>query len=85
VQLKDARGHDSAKDGVEVNLTASGGTLRRANLTTVKGRARTNINSDVVGTVLITASSSGLIQAHVFDRKTGADSPYFWTVAAQRR
>ncbi len=60
VQLKDARGQDAAKDGVEVNLTASGGTLGRANLTTVKGRARTNITSDVVGTVLITASSPGL-------------------------
>ena len=60
VQLKDARGQDAAKDGVEVNLTASGGTLGRANLTTVKGRARTNITSDVVGTLLITASSPGL-------------------------
>ncbi len=60
VQLKGARGQDAAKDGVEVNMTASGGTLGRANLTTVKGRARTNITSDVVGTVLITASSPGL-------------------------
>ncbi len=60
VQLKDAKGRDAGKDGVEVNLTASGGTLGRANLTTVKGRARTNITSDVVGTAMITASSAGL-------------------------
>ncbi|TRZ90487.1 MAG: hypothetical protein D4R88_03525 [Methanosarcinales archaeon] len=60
VQLKDARGRDAGKDGVEVNLTASGGTLGRTNLTTVKGRARTNITSDLVGTALITASSAGL-------------------------
>ena len=60
VQLKDARGQDAAKDGVEVNLTASGGTLGRTNLTTVKGRARTNITSDIVGTAMITASSAGL-------------------------
>ncbi|MDP2840783.1 MAG: Ig-like domain-containing protein [Candidatus Methanoperedens sp.] len=60
VQLKDARGQDATKYGVEVNLTASGGTLGRANLTTVTGRARTNITSDVVGTAMITASSAGL-------------------------
>ncbi len=60
VQLKDARGQDAAKDGVEVNLTVSGGTLGRMNLTTTKGRARTNINSDIVGTAMITVSSSGL-------------------------
>ncbi|MDD5616111.1 MAG: Ig-like domain-containing protein [Candidatus Methanoperedens sp.] len=60
VQLKDARGRDAGKDGVEVNLTASGGILGRTNLTTVKGRARTNITSDVVGTAMITASSAGL-------------------------
>jgi hypothetical protein len=66
VQLKDARGQDAAKDGVEVNLTVSGGTLVRANLTTVKGRARTNITSDVVGTVLITASSPGLNQGSAY-------------------
>jgi hypothetical protein len=34
--------------------------LGRVNLTTVKGRARTKITSEVVGTVLITANSSGL-------------------------
>ncbi|VVB84588.1 Uncharacterised protein [uncultured archaeon] len=60
VQLKDAKGRDAARDGVEVNLTASGGTLGRVNLTTVNGRARTNITSEVVGTVLFTASSPGL-------------------------
>ncbi|MBU4221093.1 MAG: Ig-like domain-containing protein, partial [Euryarchaeota archaeon] len=60
VQLKDERGRNAAKDGVEVNLTVSGGTLGRTNLTTVNGRAGTNITSDEVGTVLITASSSGL-------------------------
>ena len=60
VQLKDARGRDAGKDGIEVNLIASGGILRRTNLTTVKGRARTNITSDVVGTAMITASSAGL-------------------------
>lgn len=60
VQLKDERGRNAAKDGVEVNLTVSGGTLGRENLTTVNGRARTNITSDRVGTVLITASSPGL-------------------------
>ncbi len=43
-----------------MNLTASGGTLGRTNLTTVKGRTRTNITSDQVGTALITASSAGL-------------------------
>ncbi len=60
VQLKDERGRNAAKDGVEVNLTVSGGTLGRENLTTVNGGARTNINSDRVGTVLITARSKGL-------------------------
>ncbi|MBU4453867.1 MAG: Ig-like domain-containing protein, partial [Euryarchaeota archaeon] len=60
VQLKDERGRNAAKDGVEVNLTVSGGTLGRTNLTTVNGMAGTNITSDEVGTVLITASSSGL-------------------------
>ncbi len=60
VQLKDEKGRDVPKDGVEVNLTASGGTLGRRNLSTVKGMARTKITSDKVGTVLITASSAGL-------------------------
>ena len=60
VQLKDARGRDAGKDGVEVNLTASGGTLGRTILTTVKGRARTNITSYIVGTAMIGASSAGL-------------------------
>ncbi len=60
VQLKDARGLDAAKDGLEVNLTASGGTVRGGNLMTVNGRARTKITSDVAGTVLIIASSPGL-------------------------
>lgn len=60
VQLKDARGRDAGKDGVEVNLTASGGILGGTNLTTVKGRARTNITSDIVGTAMIKASSAGL-------------------------
>lgn len=60
VQLKDARGRDAGKDGVEVNLTASGGTLGHMNLTTTKGRARTNITSDIVGTAMIMASSAGL-------------------------
>lgn len=60
VQLKDERGRNAAKDGVEVNLTVYGGTSGRANLTTVNGIARTNITSDRVGTVLITASSKGL-------------------------
>jgi hypothetical protein len=60
VQLKDERGRNAAKDGVEVNLTASGGTLGHAILTTVNGRGKTKITSDRVGTVLITASSAGL-------------------------
>ena len=60
VQLKDARGRDAGKDGVEVNLTASGGTLGGTNLTTTKGRARTNLTSFRVGTAMITASSAGL-------------------------
>lgn len=60
VQLKDERGRNAAKDGVEVNLTVYGGTSGRVNLTTVNGIARTNITSDRVGTVLITASSKGL-------------------------
>lgn len=60
VQVKDTKGRDAAKDGVEVDLTASGGSLGRVNLITVNGRARTNITSDVVGTVLFTAGSPGL-------------------------
>jgi hypothetical protein len=60
VQLKDEKGRDAAKDGVEVILTADGGTTGRLNLTTVKGRARTNITSEEAGTIMITASSSGL-------------------------
>ncbi len=60
VQLMDSGGHDAAKDGVNVNLMASGGTIRSPNLTTVKGRARTNITSDTVGTAVITGSSPGL-------------------------
>lgn len=60
VQLKDERGRNAAKDGVELNLTASGGTLGRVNLTTVNGMAKTNVISDKAGTVLITASSKGL-------------------------
>ena len=60
VQLKDARGRNAGKDGNEVDLTASGGMLGDANVKTVKGRARTYITSDLVGTVIITASSAGL-------------------------
>lgn len=60
VQLKDERGRNAAKDGVEVKLTASGGILGRGNLTTVNGMAKTNVISDKAGTVLITASSKGL-------------------------
>ncbi len=60
VQLKDEKGRNVAKDGVEVNLTANGGTLGHGNLTTVKGMAKSNIISDKAGTVLITASSAGL-------------------------
>ena len=60
VQLKDEKGRNAAKAGVEVDLTASVGTLGRGNLTTVNGRGRTTITSDRVGTVLITASSAGL-------------------------
>ncbi|MDO8724884.1 MAG: Ig-like domain-containing protein [Candidatus Methanoperedens sp.] len=66
VQLKDARGRNAANDDIEVDLTASGGTLGRANLTTTKGRARTNITSDIVGTAMITASSSGLNQGSTY-------------------
>jgi len=60
VQLKDARGRDAGKDGVELDMTVSGGRLGAVNLTTVKGRTRTNITSDIVGTVMITAGSAGL-------------------------
>ncbi len=60
VQLIDARGRDAAKDGVEVNLTARGGTLGSASLMTENGRARTNITSDTAGTAVITAVSEGL-------------------------
>ena len=60
VQLKDVKGRNAAKDGLIVDLIASGGMLGRANLTTVKGRARTNITSDIAGTAMIMASSSGL-------------------------
>lgn len=60
LQLKDEKGRNAAKDGVPINLTASGGRLENRNLTTVSGRAKTTISSDKVGTVLITASSAGL-------------------------
>ncbi len=61
VQLKDKRGRDAAKEGVEINLSTSPGMLSSSNVTTdAKGRASAGINSTVVGVALITASAQGL-------------------------
>jgi hypothetical protein len=60
VKLKDKKGRDAPKDGVVINLSASLGNLSAPNLTTIKGKATTNISSDLVGTSLITATSPGL-------------------------
>ena len=60
IQLKDKKGRDAAKDGVEINLTTTLGNLGATNLTTIKGRAVTDITSDIFGTAMITASSPGL-------------------------
>lgn len=61
VQLKDKTGRDATKKGVEVNLSASPGTLSSYNVTTdAKGRGSTFINSTVVGVTFITASAQGL-------------------------
>lgn len=61
VQLKDKKGRDAAKEGVEVNLSASLGKLTTLNLTTdTRGRASADINSSIIGVALITASVQGL-------------------------
>lgn len=60
VQLRDKRGRYAARDGIEMNLTATNGTLASAKLITIKGRNSTDITSDLIGTVMITASSAGL-------------------------
>jgi len=59
VQLKDRKGRD-APGAVVVNLTATFGNLSSRNLTTVKGRAATDIVSGLPGIAVITASSIGL-------------------------
>jgi hypothetical protein len=60
VKLKDKKGRDAPKDGVVINLLASSGNLSTSHLTTIQGKATTNISSDLVGTSLITATSPGL-------------------------
>jgi hypothetical protein len=60
VKLKDKKGRDAPMDGVVINLSASLGNLSALNLTTIKGKAKANISSDLVGTSLITATSPGL-------------------------
>lgn len=60
VKLKDKRGRDAIMDGIKINLSASMGNLSTANLTTVKGKAKATITSDVAGTSIITATSPGL-------------------------
>jgi hypothetical protein len=60
VKLKDKKGRDAPMDGVVINLSASLGNLSGLNLTTIKGKAMTNISSVLVGTSLITATSPGL-------------------------
>jgi hypothetical protein len=61
VQLKDKKGRDAAKEGVEVNLSTSLGVLTSSNMTTdAKGRASIGINSSVIGVALITANATGL-------------------------
>lgn len=60
IKLKDKKGRDAPEDGVRLNVSASLGNLSSSNLTTVKGKARTTIRSDIVGTSMITATSAGL-------------------------
>ena len=60
VQLKDKKGRDAARDGIEVNLTTTLGDLSPSNVTTVKGRGTAEISSNLSGTSLIIASAIGL-------------------------
>ena len=60
VKLKDKKGRDVPNDGININLSVSFGNLSVSNLTTVKGKARATITSDVVGTSILTATSPGL-------------------------
>lgn len=60
VKLKDKKGRDAPNDGININLSVSLGDLSGSNLTTVKGKARATITSDLVGTSMITATSPGL-------------------------
>jgi len=60
VQLKDKKGQDAAGDGIGINLSATIGNLSASNLTTVKGRAIASITSEMTGTAMISATSTGL-------------------------
>ena len=60
VKLKDKKGRDAPNDGINIHLSGSLGHLSGSNLTTVKGKARATITSDLVGTSMITATSPGL-------------------------
>ena len=60
IKLKDKKGRDAPVDGVSIKLSSSLGNLSSSNLTTVKGKAFSTISSDIVGTLLITATSPGL-------------------------
>ncbi|MCX9084298.1 MAG: hypothetical protein OIN87_05790 [Candidatus Methanoperedens sp.] len=66
VRLKDKKGRDAPTDNVIINLSASSGNLSLMNLTTIKGKATANISSDIVGTSLITATSSGLNPGYAY-------------------
>jgi len=61
VKLKDKKGRDAPKDGMVINLSTSLGNLSALNLTTIKGKGTASINSYLIGTSLITATSPGLI------------------------